>query len=243
MTSETIWNEGVAAGYDASSTAMYAAEVLGPAVDFLAALAPGGRALELAIGTGRVAIPLSSRGLTVVGVDSSAAMLAEFHKKPGAETIDVVTGEMTTVAVPGSFDLVYVVYNAISCLLTQGDQVECFRNAARHLRPGGRFAVELFVPDLQRLQPGQTTIPFYAEDTRFGFDTYDVVNQRVTSHHYWVEGSVGSFHSPHRYIWPAELDLMAELAGLRLAERWADWNRAPFIAESRSHISVYDKPV
>ncbi len=189
---------------------MYAPPVLQPALEFLAALAPGGRALEFAIGTGRVALPLSAHGLTVYGIDSSQPMAEVLRVKPGGDRVEVVIGDMAQDCVPGTFDLVYVVYNAITCLLTQGEQVACFRNAARHLRPGGRFVVEVFVPDLQRLPVG--------------------------------DGKASVFHSPHRFVWPSELDLMGELAGLRLLERWADWKRAPFTAESRSHVSVWAKP-
>jgi SAM-dependent methyltransferase len=237
MTSE-LWNERVAAGYDDASADMFAPELLRATVDFLEALAPGGRALEFAIGTGRVALPLRDRGLRVVGLDSSAAMLDVLRVK--ADDVEVVIGDMASTEVPGPFDLVYLVYNTISNLLTQAEQVACFRNAARHLVPGGHFVIELWVPDLQRLPPGAIAQPFRIEENRVGFDTYDLLNQRVVSHHYVVEdGKATTFHSPHRYVWPSELDLMAELAGMRLEQRWADWTRQPFTAESRSHVSVW----
>ncbi len=233
----------MAAGYDEASTDMYAPDVLGPAVDFLAALAPGGRALEFAIGTGRVALPLRERGLAVSGIDSSVPMADVLRRKPGAEGIEVIVGDMARDAVPGEFDLVYVVYNAITCLLSQAEQVACFRNAARHLRPGGYVVIEVWVPDLQRLSPGETIQAGHIEENRFLFDTYDLVRQHVVSHHYWIEdGKAGSFHSPHRFVWPSELDLMGELAGLQLVERWADWKKAPFTAESRSQVAVWVKP-
>ena len=222
---------------------MYAPEVLQPVVDFLAGLAPGGRALEFAIGTGRVALPLSARGLAVSGIDSSEPMVGVLRGKPGSRGIEVVIGDMATVAVPGVFDLVYVVYNAITCLLTQAEQVACFRNAARHLRPGGHFVVEVWVPDLQRLPPGETAQPSYVGEDRIIFDTYDLARQHVVSHHYWIEdGSADVFHSPHRFVWPSELDLMGQLAGLDLLDRWADWKRSAFTAQSRSHVSVWGKP-
>ena len=244
-----IWDERTAAGYDEASAAMYAPEVLTPAVDFLAGLAPGGRALEFAIGTGRVAIPLAGRGLTVAGIESSEPMARVLRAKPAAAAIEVTLGDMatagavTTGAAPSGFDLVYVVYNSISNLLTQAGQVACFRNAARHLRPGGHFVVELWIPDLRRLPPGALAQPFHLSEHRAGLDTYDLLNQRVVSHHYSAaEDRPGVFRSQHRYIWPSELDLMGELAGLRPAGRWADWSRAALTGDSGSHVSVWVKP-
>jgi SAM-dependent methyltransferase len=238
-----LWNEQVAQTYDESAADMYAAEVLGPTVDFLVRRAAGGPALELAIGTGRVALALAARGVPVAGVDSSEPMVAELRKKPGGPGIPVVIGDMAGVRVAGRFHLVYLVFNTITNLLTQQRQVECFRNAARHLEPGGLFVIEVFVPDLQRLPPGETARPFSIGDTHVGFDTFDVVNQQLVSHHYWLgEGSARTFHSPHRYVWPSELDLMAQLAGLDLSERWADWHERPFTAESTAHVSVWQKP-
>ncbi len=223
---------------------MFAPEVLDPAVDFLAALAPGGRALEFAIGTGRVALPLSDRGVTVAGIDTSEAMINQLRAKPGADRVEVVLGDMSAGTVDGRFDLVYLVYNTITNLLTQSAQVACFRNAARHLRPGGRFVIEVFVPDLRGFPPGAIAQAFRIEDERVGFDTYDLLNQGLVSHHYTVAGGRGSvFHSHHRFVWPSELDLMGELAGLTLVERWADWTKAPFTADSKGHVSVWRKPV
>ena len=240
-----VWDERDAAAYDEGAAAMYAPEVLGPTVDFLAGLAPGGRALEFAVGTGRVAIPLRERGLTVSGIELSQPMADAMRAKPAAAGIDVVVGDMTSAAAgrPGEFDLVYVVYNSISNLLVQAEQVAAFRNAARHLRPGGRFVVELGVPDLRRLPPGALAQPFHLSENYVALDTYDLLHQQVVSHHYHVEdGKSGVFRSRHRFIWPSELDLMGELAGLKLAERWADWKRAEFTADSRSHVSVWVKP-
>ena len=243
MVTSQLWDNRVADGYDQDSTGMFAPEVLDPAVDFLAALAPGGRALEFAIGTGRVALPLSERGLTVAGIDTSEAMLGVLRGKPGADRIEVVVGDMSADAVDGQFDLVYLVFNTISNLLTQGAQVACFRNAARHLRPGGRFLIEVFVPDLRRLPPGAIGQAFRIEDERVGFDTYDLLTQGLVSHHFSVAGGAGTvFHSRHRYVWPSELDLMAELAGLTPDGRWADWTKAPFTADSPAHVSVWRKP-
>ena len=237
-----VWNEQVAQGYDASSAHMYAPEVLGPTVDFLARRAGGGPALEFAIGTGRVALGLRARGVPVAGIDRSEPMVAELRKKPGGGDIPVSLGDMASTTAPGEFGLVYLVFNAITCLLTQDQQVECFGNAARHLRPGGRFVVEVLVPELQRLPPGETARPFDVGEHHLGFDTFDLVRQRLVSHHYWIQdGAARTFHSPHRFVWPSELDLMGRLAGLDLRERWGDWNEAPFTADSSSHVSVWQK--
>jgi SAM-dependent methyltransferase len=238
-----LWTEQVARAYDEDAADMYAAEVLGPTVDFLASRARGGRALELAIGTGRVALPLSGRGVPVAGIDLSEPMVAELRRKPGGADIPVLIGDMSSTRVPGEFRLVYLVFNTITNLLTQQRQVECFRNAAGHLEPGGLFVVEVFVPELRRLPPGETARPFHIGETHLGFDTFDVVDQRLVSHHYWVgEARARTFHSPHRYVWPSELDLMAQLAGLDLRERWADWREQPFTADSTAHVSVWEKP-
>jgi SAM-dependent methyltransferase len=238
-----VWNQQGAQGYDESSAHMYAPEVLGPTVDFLAQRAGRGPALEFAIGTGRVALPLRARGVPVAGIDLSEPMVAELRNKPGSGDISVSIGDMTSTRAPGQFSLVYLVYNAITCLLTQDQQVECFRNAARHLQPGGCFVIEVFIPELQRLPPGETARPFHVGERHLGFDTFDLVNQRLVSHHYWIkDGAARTFHSPHRFVWPSELDLMAKLAGLDLRERWADWNQTPFTAASSSHVSVWQKP-
>lgn len=241
MTDEDIWTERVAARYDKSSAAMFAAEVLGPTVDFLAARAGDGRALELAVGTGRVALPLAARGVPVAGIERSAPMAARLAAKPGADRVPVTIGDMTTATAPGRFRLVYLVFNGITNLMTQDAQVACFENAARHLEPGGAFVCEVFVPQLRRLPPGEVALPFDVSDAHLGFDRYDVAEQRLVSHHYTVEpdGSVSTGRSPHRYVWPAELDLMARIAGLRRTERWADFTEAPFTAESTSHVSVW----
>jgi SAM-dependent methyltransferase len=239
MTSQ-LWDSSRAEGYD-EGTGHMATEA---AVDFLAALAPGGRALELAIGTGRVGLPLSERGLTVAGLDTSEAMLAQLRAKPGSDRIEIVVGDMSTDRVPGEFDLVYLVFNTITNLLTQSAQVDCFGNAARQLRPGGHFVIECYVPDLRLLPIGAVAVPFAVEDEYVGFDTYDVLTQRQTSHHFTVAaGRARAVRSEHRYAWPAEMDLMAQLAGLTHTERWADWSRAPFTADSRSHVSVWRKPI
>lgn len=240
-----IWDIDAAKRYDTPGTGMFAPEVLGPAVDRLAELAGGGRALEFAIGTGRVAVPLAERGVPVTGIELSAPMVDQLRAKADEATIPVVLGDMATATAPGKFTLAYLVYNTISNLLTQAEQVECFRNAARHLVGGGRFAIELWVPELRKLPPGQHAVVWKTDDSYLALDTYDVLRQQVVSHHLWLDdnGQSRIFRSPHRYVWPAELDLMAQLAGFELEARYADWTGAEFTAESRSHVSIYRMPL
>jgi SAM-dependent methyltransferase len=238
---DEIWDADAARGYDTPGAGMFAPEVLGPTVDCLARLAGDGPALEFAIGTGRVALPLSERGVPVVGIELSSPMIDQLRAKVSEDTIPVVAGDMATASAPGRFTLVYLVYNTISNLLTQPEQVACFRNAARHLVPGGRFVIELWVPELRRLPPGQQATVWHCEPGYIGLDSYDVLHQRVVSHHFRFDDSKQAqlFRSPHRYIWPAELDLMAQLAGFELESRYADWSGSEFTADSRSHVSVY----
>jgi SAM-dependent methyltransferase len=239
---EIYFDERIAAGYDATSADMYEPEVLDPAVNFLADLAGTGAALEFGVGTGRIAVPLSQRGFPVHGIDISSAMVARLQAKPGADDIGVTIGDFATTKVPRPFTLVYLVYNTISNLTTQEEQSECFRNAAAHLEPGGHFVIEVVVPDLQRLPPGETVRAFKVTPTHLGFDQIDVATQTSISHHYFmVDGRLETFSSPFRYVWPSELDLMARLAGMTLRERWSDWNRQPFTSDSRSHVSVWEK--
>ncbi len=233
----------VATGYDAGTPEMHRPALVERTCAFLAEEACGGPALEFGVGTGRIALPLSRRGIEVSGVDISADMLDQLRAKPGADAVATVLGDFATTVVPGSFALVYVVYNGLSNLLEQSEWVEAFRNAARHLRPSGRFVVELWVPDLRRFPPGATAVPFDVSPHHVGFDTLDPVNQRGVSHHLTVDGGrVERFDSPFRYAWPAELDLMGEMAGLHLRTRWADWDRSPFTDESRKHVSVWERP-
>jgi SAM-dependent methyltransferase len=241
MRQEEIWDTDAAKRYDTPGAGMFAPEILGPTVDRLADLAGDGAALEFAIGTGRVAIPLAARGVPVTGIELSGPMIDQLRSKADEATIPVIAGDMATVAAPGRYTLVYLVYNTISNLLTQAEQVACFRNAARHLRPGGRFVIELWVPELRTLPPGQKATVHRSEPGYIGLDTYDVVRQRVVSHHFRFDDTRQArlFRTPHRYIWPAELDLMAQLAGFELETRHADWAGAEFTAESRSHVSVY----
>jgi SAM-dependent methyltransferase len=220
---------------------MFAPEVIGPTVDRLVELAEGGRVLELAIGTGRVAVPLAARGVSVTGIELSEPMVEQLRAKVDEATIPVVIGDMSVTRAPGEFTLVVLVFNTISNLLTQAGQVECFRNAARHLEPGGRFVIELWVPELRKLPPGQQATVWHYEPGYVGLDTYDTLQQQVVSHHvHFGDGEQARVGlSPHRYIWPAELDLMAQLAGFELESRHADWDGSEFTADSRSHVSVY----
>jgi SAM-dependent methyltransferase len=241
---DEIWDAEAPRDYDTPGTGMFAPEVLGPTVDRLAELAGGGRALEFAIGTGRVGIPLAERGVPVTGIELSAPMIARLREKADEAMIPVVHGDMAATVAPGEYSLVYLVFNTISNLLTQAEQVACFRNAARHLTPGGRFVIELWVPELRKLPPGQAATVFESVPGYIGLDTYDTLKQHVVSHHFtFGEGREARIsRSPHRYIWPAELDLMAELAGFALESRHADWRGAEFTADSRSHVSVYRLP-
>jgi SAM-dependent methyltransferase len=241
---EDIWNAEAAARYDTPGEGMFAPDVLDPAVDRLAELAGDGRALEFAIGTGRVGVPLARRGVPVTGIELSRPMVDQLRTKLDDAALAVVVGDMATTRVPGEFTLVYLVFNTISNLQTQAEQVACFRNAARHLVPGGRFVIELWVPELRRLPLGQDATVGHVEPGYIVLDTYDTVQQRVVSHHFrFGDGTEASlFRSPHRYIWPAELDLMAKLAGFELESRHADWTGTEFTAESRSHVSVYRLP-
>jgi SAM-dependent methyltransferase len=244
MRQEEIWDADTAQRYDTSHAGMFDPGVVGPTVDRLAALAGDGRALELAIGTGRIAVPLAARGVPVTGIELSAPMIDQLRTKVDDAHIPVVVGDMATARAPGEYTLVYLVFNTISNLLSQAEQVACFRNAARHLAPGGCFVIELWVPELPGPPPGQQAVVFTSEPGYIGLDTYDVANQQIVSHHFRFDEGRHAYlsRSPHRYIWPAELDLMAELAGLELETRHADWSGAPFTGESRSHVSVYRMP-
>ena len=241
---ELNFDERIAKRYEELWPNLFDPAVVDPAVNFLAERAGTGAALELGIGTGRLALPLSGRGVRVHGIELSPAMVAELQAKPGADDIGVTVGDFATANVAGTFTLAYLVRNTIMNLTTQDEQVACFRNAAAHLEPGGCFVIEVIVPGLQRLPPGETIQAFTVTPTHLGFDEYvDLVAQKSSSHHYWViDGRLETFSAPFRYVWPSELDLMARLAGMKLRERWSDWNREPFTSESRSHVSVWEKP-
>jgi SAM-dependent methyltransferase len=245
MRQDQIWNAEAAENYDTPGTGVFAPEVLDPMADRLAELAAGGRALEFAIGTGRVAVELAGRGVPVAGIELSEPMIAKLREKADEATIPVVCGDMATTVVPGEFTLVFLVFNTISNLLGQAEQVECFRNAARHLTPGGRFVIELGVPALRALPPGESGRVRHVEPGYIALETYDLVSQRMVSHHFRFSEDLGDdgqarlFRTPHRYVWPAELDLMAQLAGFELECRHADWAGTEFVDESQSHVSVY----
>ena len=244
MTSSDLWDADAANRYDDPSSPMFSLQVLEPTVDFLADLAGGGQALELAIGTGRVALPLLQRGVSVTGIELSQPMVDQLRRKVPEAELPVTIGDMAATRVGGEFSLVYLIFNTLGNLRTQDEQVECFRNAARHLAPGGHFVIELWVPGIRRFPPGQAAVPFEVSARHTGFDTYDMTTQQGTSHHYsrQDDGTYRYSTSNFRYVWPAECDLMARLAGLQLTGRWADWNRTPFTAESGSHVSLWRRP-
>ena len=231
-----------AATYDADTQDRFGPAHIEATVDFLAELAGDGSALELGVGTGRIALPLAARGVPVQGIDLSPDMVAQLRAKPGGTAIGVTIGDFASIMVEGTFRLAYLVYNTIENLTSQDDQVACFTNVGHHLEPGGCFVVEVEVPPLRRLPPGESTLAFRVTPDRLGFDTLDVAQQLGVSHHYWVaEGQAGTFTMPFRYVWPAELDLMARIAGMRLRERWSGWERKPFTGASASHVSVWEK--
>jgi SAM-dependent methyltransferase len=243
MHDDGYFDERVAARYDESEADMFDPAVVDPVVDFLAELAGSGRALELGIGTGRIALPLAQRGVPVHGIELSKAMAARLRAKPGGEGIGVTIGDFATTTVDATFSVAYVVFNTIMNLTTQAAQVACFRNVAAHLGPGACFVIEVGVPSLRQLPPGETIRAFHVSETRWGLDEFDVANQGLTSHHFEiVDGRLERVSIPFRYAWPAELDLMAELARMTLRERWSGWKREPFTSESSKHVSVWEKP-
>jgi len=236
----------VAAVYDEGHRDRFDDGVVAATVDVLAELAGAGPVVEFAVGTGRIALPLAARGVEVLGIDFSQPMLAALSAKPGAESIVVTRGDMTATQVCDDASLVYLVFNTIGNLRTQHAQVRCFLNAAAHLAPGGRFVIEVGVPQLHLLPAGQTVRPFDVSDRHLGFDEYiDPVNQLLVSHHFYFDADgdrCRRLSGAFRYVWPSELDLMAELAGLEFESRWADWDRTPFTADSPAHVSVWRKP-
>jgi hypothetical protein len=237
------FDESVARGYETRWPELFTPAAIDPVVSFLADLAGPGGALEFGIGTGRIALPLSQRGVRVHGIELSPAMAAELRSQPGSASTGVTVGDFADTRVAGTFRLVYLLRNTITNLTTQDAQVDCFANAAAHLEPGGCFVIEVYVPELQRLPPGETVHPFTVTPEHLGFEEYDIAAQIAVSHHYWVvDGKLETFAAPFRYVWPSELDLMARLAGLTLRGRWAGWHREPFTSASRSHVSVWEKP-
>ena len=243
MHDDGYFDEPVAARYDESASDMFEPAVVEPVVDFLVDLAGDGRALELGVGTGRIALPLAERGVPVHGIELSNAMVARLRAKPGAERVDVTIGDFSSTRVDGTFALGYLVFNTIGNLTTQDAQVACFRNVAAHLEPGGCFVIELDLPELQRLAPGERLRVFHRSETHWGIDEYDVASQGLVSHHFELVNGRFELHSlPFRYTWPAELDLMAQIAGMTLRERWGGWQREPFTHDSDKHVSVWQKP-
>jgi hypothetical protein len=245
---EDHFGPDVARSYDAGSAGMFEPAVVDPVVDVLSGLAGGGRALEFAIGTGRIALPLAARGVEVSGIDLSEAMVEELRRKPGGPALGVTVGDIATTRAEGSFRLVYLVFNTIGNLTTQEAQVACFANAAGHLEPGGSFVIEVGVPELRRLPPGERHVVFRADQDGWGIDEYDTATQGLVSHHFTGDGNgdgerLSHRAIPFRYVWPAELDLMAQLAGMTLSSRWADWHRQPFTHESTAHVSIWRKNV
>lgn len=244
MHNDGYFDERVAARYDESAAEMFDPAVISPTVDFLAVLAGQGRALELGIGTGRIAIPLAQRSVRVHGIDMSEAMVARLRAKPGSEGIDVTVGDFATTVVGESFSVAYLVFNTIMNLTTQQAQVACFRNVAAQLEPGGCFVIEVALPELQRLPPGESVRPFKISENRLGFDEYNIEEQGLISHHFeMVEDRWERLSMPFRYVWPAELDLMAQLAGMRRRERWSGWNREPFTSDSHRLLAVWELPL
>jgi SAM-dependent methyltransferase len=237
------WGKESAEVYDTTSAAMFDPAVLEPVVDVLAELAGDGAALEFAVGTGRVALPLSARGVRVHGIELSEHMAAQLRKKPGADAVGLTIGDMASTRVEGGFRVVYLVYNTIMNVTTQDEQVAVFANAAAHLAPGGVFVVEVIVPQLRRLPPGERGRVFQLDDDHVGIETFDDVATQVSWSHHWmrVEGRLVRSSAPYRYVWPAELDLMARLAGLSLRERWSGWQREPFTGDSVNQVVVYEK--
>ena len=239
---KNYFGKGVAETYDSDDPVAFDPGVIEPAVDFLAALAAGGRTLELGIGTGRIALPLSQRGVPIHGIDSSPEMIERLQAKQGSEAIEVTIGDFSTTEVEGTFKLAYLLFNTITNLTSQMAQIQCFRNVAEHLETGGCFVIETFIPELRVLPPGVTVRALHLSTDQLDFDEYDVASQGLISHHYKrIDGALKGVSIPFRYVWPSELDLMAELAGLKLSGRWEWWNKKPFTSDSGSHVSVWEK--
>jgi Methyltransferase domain len=240
---ENYFDERLARRYETLWPEIHDPAVVDPAVDFLVELAGSGAALELGVGTGRLALPLSRRGVRVHGIELSPPVVEQLKRQPGGDAVDVTLGDFATTRLDGTFSLAYLVRNTIMNLTTQEEQVACFANVAGHLEPGGSFVMEVMVPALRDLAPGVTVRAFAVTPTHLGFEEYDdMATQHSWSHHYWLlDGGLETFSAPFRYVWPSELDLMARLAGLTRRERWADWDRSPFTDESRGHVSVWEK--
>lgn len=239
---KNYFDKEIAEAYD-KDPSMTDPKLINPIVDFLAhLLGNNGSALEFGIGTGRIALPLSKKGIKVTGIDLSPEMVVQLKAKPDAESINTIIGDFANTKVNEKFKLAYLVFNTITNLTSQEAQVACFKNAAEHLLPGGYFVIETFIPELRVLPPGETTRAQKYSESHIGFDEYDVATQGLISHHFWEENGTFRAHSiPFRYVWPSELDLMAKISGMRLRERWSNWQRQPFTNESKAHVSVWEK--
>ena len=243
MDDDGYFGEEVAATYDSATSSMHDESVIDTVVGVLAVLAGDGRALEFGVGTGRIALPLARRGVEVYGIDLSKAMVSRMREKPGGADIVVTIGDFADTRAPGEFSVAYLVFNTINNLTTQDAQIACFVNAAEHLKPGGSFVIEVGVPALRLLPPGQRAVPFDVGDECWAYDLYDCATQSMSSNYVDDDGGKARLRSiPFRYVWPAELDLMARIAGLELTERWEDWDGRPFTHESTRHVSVWRKP-
>lgn len=242
MASHT-WGRDIAETYDATNADDFSPSVLQPVIDLLSGLADGGRALELAVGTGRVALPLSARGITVEGIELSPHMAEQMRDKPGADAVRLTVGDMTTTRLPGTFRLVYLVANTIMNVTTQEEQLAVFANASAHLQSGGHFVIEVIVPQLRRVPLGEIARVFTLDADHVGIETFDDTAEQIAWSHHWIEvdGRLVRHSAPYRYVWPSELDLMARAAGLRRHARWAGWDRQPFTGDSTSHVTVYEK--
>lgn len=238
-----IWGRDIAEVYDATNAASAQPEVVDPMVGLLAELGGEGPVLEFAVGTGRIALPLSARGMPVHGIELSPHMVERLRAKPGADAVHVVVGDMTETRLSESFTLVYVVANSIMNVTTQDEQIAVFANAAAHLASGGRFLVELIVPQLQRVPRSEAGWVFQMEPGHVGIETFDDVVAQVAWSHHWIDvnGHLTHHSAPYRYIWPSELVLMARIAGFELEARWGDWDRSPFTSESAKQVAVFLK--
>jgi len=236
------FDEWIAQRYELLWPELFDEELIAATVGILHELAGSNAALEFGVGTGRIAVPLSRTGVRVRGIELSPAMAARLRAQPGGSAVDVTVGDFARMKVGTDFGLVYLLRNTITNLTTQDAQTDAFRNAAAHLRPGGYFLIENYVPALRLLPPGQRTRVFTTTDTHLGFETYDVAEQIAVSHHYWtIDGEVRTFSSTHRYAWPSELDLMATIAGMARRGRWAGWRREPFTEHSSGHVTVWQR--
>ncbi len=240
-----MWGREVAEAYDVMYATMFDPSVLDPMVDTLQALAAGGPVLEFAVGTGRVALPLSARGVPVDGIELSPHMVEQLRSKSGADAVSVTIGDMMSTRTEGSYSLVYLVFNTITNVTTQQDQVAVFVNAAAHLRPGGCFLVEVGVPQLWRLAPGELGRVFELRPDHVAVETFDDLVDQISWSHHWItiDGRLVQHSAPYRYVWPSELTLMAQIAGLRLCDRWSDWRGQPFTSDSPSQVAVFEKPL